>query len=139
MTHRPGASISEQDLMRYLDGELPPSERARVEAALDASPDLREKLGTFRSIRSDLHELSFPPAEPKHSVWNRVALRVSESPARRFIGVGVVLWVVYGAFELATGKVDAWTHIAVAGFGIGALILFALVIRDRFRTWFDDG
>jgi anti-sigma factor RsiW len=131
--------VSEQDLMRYLDGELPPAERARVEAALDASPQLRGELDTFRSLRAGFHDLTFPPAGPERSVWDRVAARVFRSSARMFIGIGVALWLGYAAYELSMGRIDAWTRVTVGGLAIGVLVLFALVIRDRYRPWSDDG
>lgn len=130
--------VSEQDLMRYLDGELPPDERARVDTALDASPELRRQLETFRSLRAGFHDLTFPPAGPDRSVWDRVAVRVFRSSARMFIGIGVGFWLAYAAYELSTGRSDAWTRVAVGGMAIAVLVLFALVIRDRYRTWSDD-
>lgn len=130
--------VSDQDLMRYLDGELPPAERVRIEAALAESGELREQLETFRSLRAGFHDLTFSPGGPDRSVWDRVAARVFRSSARLFIAIGVGLWLAYAAYELSTGRIDAWTRVTVGGLAIGVLVLFALVIRDRYRTWSDD-
>lgn len=128
--------VSTQDLMRYLDGELPPDDQRRVEAALDASSELREQLHTFRSLRAGFHDLTFPAREER-SVWDKVAVRILRSRARWFVGVGVAMWLLYAAVVVRQGAVDAWTRVTVAGLAIGVLILFALVIRDRYQSWAD--
>lgn len=128
--------VSTQDLMRYLDGELPPDDQRRVEAALDASSELREQLHTFRSLRAGFHDLTFPAREER-SVWDKVAVRILRSRARWFVGVGVAIWLLYAAVVVRQGAVDAWTRVTVAGLAIGVLILFALVIRDRYQSWAD--
>ena len=128
--------VSSQDLMRYLDGELPPGEQRRVEATLEASPELREQLQAFRSLRAGFHDLTFPEREER-SVWDRVAVRILRSRARWFAGVGVAVWLLYAAVVVSQGSVDAWTRVTVAGIAIGVLILFALVIRDRYQSWAD--
>lgn len=128
--------VSTQDLMRYLDGELPPDAQRRVEAALDASAELREQLRTFRSLRAGFHDLTFPEREDR-SVWDRVAARILRSRARWFVGVGTIVWLIYSSVVVGQGAVDAWTRVTVAGIAIGVLILFALVIRDRYRSWTD--
>ncbi len=128
--------VSTQDLMRYLDGELPPDEQRRVEAALDASSELRAQFQTFRSLRAGFHDLTFPAREER-SVWDKVAVRILRSRARWFVGVGVAIWLLYAAVVVRQGAVDAWTRVTVAGIAIGVLILFALVIRDRYQSWAD--
>jgi anti-sigma factor RsiW len=129
--------VSTQDLMRYLDGELPPTEQRRVEVALEVSPELREQLRAFRSLRAGLHDLTFPDRDDR-SVWDRVAVRIVRSRARWFVVAGAALWLVYAFVVLSQGSVDAWTRVTVAGIAIGVLVLFALVIRDRYRSWADD-
>ena len=136
MTAHP--SVSTQDLMRYLDGELPPAEHRRVEAALEDSPELRAQLDAFRSLRAGFHDLTFPEREER-SVWDRVAARILRSRARWFLVSGVVAWLAYAAWVLVEAPVDAWTRVTVAGVAIGVLVLFALVIRDRYRSWADRG
>ena len=129
--------VSTHDLMRYLDGELPPNEQRRVEVALEASTELREQLRAFRSLRAGLHDLTFPDRDDR-SVWDRVAVRIVRSRARWFLAAGIALWLVYAFVVLSQGSVDAWTRVTVAGIAIGVLVLFALVIRDRYRSWADD-
>ena len=42
--------ISSDDLMRYLDGELSPDERARVDAQLQRSTELQREVAIFRAL-----------------------------------------------------------------------------------------
>jgi anti-sigma factor RsiW len=48
--------VTETDLHSYLDGELPPAERARVEGLLADDPQAAERLGQYRNLFELLHE-----------------------------------------------------------------------------------
>lgn len=48
-------TISEETLMAYADGELEPEQRAQVEAALAADPDLAKRVDQHRALRTKLH------------------------------------------------------------------------------------
>jgi anti-sigma factor RsiW len=124
--------------MRYLDGELPPDERRRVEDAVSGSEELRRQLEAFRALRTDLHGLRFAESSCEGTVWHRVAAQVTRPAGRTFALVGLVAWLAYAAWALSSGTPDPWDRIAVAGVSIGVLVLLAAVIRDRFRSWSDD-
>lgn len=130
--------ISSQDLMRYLDGELAPPERLRIEVALEESAELRDQLRSYQALRADFHHLSFQDPSSDRSVWDHVRSQVVRSPARRFIGVGVVAWLAYTARVSSQGVADPWERITISGVAIGVLVLFSLVIRERFRSWSED-
>ena len=51
-------------LNAYLEDDLPPRQRARVEAALEASPELRQELAELRGIVDLLRGLPRPEAPP---------------------------------------------------------------------------
>lgn len=129
--------VNSQDLMRYLDGELTPDERLRVEDALAESATLREELATFRSLRSGFHELTFVEASAENSIWHRVAAHVARPAGRVFAMLGAAAWVAYGIYVIAIGAHDPWARLGVAAVAIGILVLFAAVIRDRYRSWSD--
>lgn len=129
----PGRPVSEQDLMRYLDGELAPEERARIDRALEQSGDLRAQLEVFRSLRAGLHDLPLSPLPAHASVWDGVAPKLTGRGSRAFVLAGVAGWLAYGGWLWASGAPDRWERLGVAGVAIGVLVLFALVIRDRFR------
>jgi anti-sigma factor RsiW len=130
--------ISPQDLMRYLDGELPPDERARVERALSASTEMQRELAIFRSLKADFQELTFPNAPPHGSVWNRVHARVTRPVGWMLVSAGVAAWMIYGAWLFATSPADPWAKLATAAVAIGVLLLFATVIWERWLEWDKD-
>lgn len=131
-------SVSTQDLMRYLDGELPPDERERVDRALAGSEELRKQLEIFRSLRADFHRLTFTGGSDEGTVWHRVAAHVARPAGRTFMLAGLVAWVAYAVWLFASGTPEPWDRLAVAGASIAVLTLLALVIREGLRSWPDD-
>lgn len=130
--------VNSQDLMRYLDGELGPEERIRIEEALAESSELQKELEAFRSLRAGFHELTF--LDPKHqrSVWHRVAAHIAGPSGKVFVLGGVAAWLAYAIYVFTVAAHDPWERLGVAAVAIGVLALFAAVIRDRYRTWSDD-
>lgn len=130
--------ISSEDLMRYLDGEMSPEERARVDAELERSTELQRELAMFRAMKADFQELSFHPAEYRESVWDRVNDRVTRPIGWILVAVGTAVWMTYGAYLFATSPTDPWEKLATGAIAIGILMLLASVIWDRYREWQSD-
>ncbi len=74
MSETPG--ISDETLMAYADGELPPAEHAAVAARLEDDPDLRERLECFSFTRG-----------PVAKVYEELLL--SPLPARLLTAAGI--------------------------------------------------
>lgn len=125
--------ISPDDLMRYLDGEMPPAERARTEAELARSTELQRELALFESLKTDIQGLSFHPATYRTSVWDRVNARVNRPIGWIFLVAGVAIWLGYGSYVFATSSVSPWEKLGTAAVSIGILMLLASVIWDRLR------
>ena len=66
-------SITTQDLMRYVDGELAPDQRRRVEEVLAASTELQRQVTIFRSLKAGVQDLSLPGTTRGRSIWDRVS------------------------------------------------------------------
>jgi anti-sigma factor RsiW len=130
--------ISSEDLMRYLDGELSPEERIRVEAALETSTELQREVAIYRALKSDFQELSFHPATYRKSVWDRVNTRVTRPIGWLLVMAGVAVWMTYGVYVFATSPVDPWEKLATGAVAIGILMLLASVIWERYREWDKD-
>jgi len=130
--------VSSDDLMRYLDGEMPPEERAQVDAELAASTELRRELAMFRALKSDFQQLSFHPAEYRESVWDRVSERVTRPIGWILVAMGATAWMSYGAYVMATAPTDPWEKLATGAVAIGILMLLASVIWERYREWQND-
>ena len=130
--------ISSEDLMRYLDGELAPDERARVDAELGRSTELQREMAIFRALKSDFQELSFHPATYRTSVWDEVNVQVARPVGWMLVIAGVALWMTYGAYVFATTPSDPWEKMATGAISIGILTLLATVIWERIREWNTD-
>lgn len=130
--------VSTDDLMRYLDGELGPEERARVEAELERSTELQREVAIFRALKSDFQELTFHPAAHRRSVWDEVNVRVTRPLGWVFLTVGAAIWGAYGVYVFATSPADPWEKLATGAIAIGVLMLLASVILERYREAASD-
>lgn len=130
-------SISNEELMRYLDDELDPRGRARVEAALAASTELQRELAIFRSMQSDLAGLP-DPGRPGPSVWSAVNRRLTRPVGWILMVGGFVLWAGYGAWVFATSPANPIEKLALGALAVGFLILLGATIFDRLREWKTD-
>jgi len=77
----------ERLLSRYLDGELSPRQRARIESILAARPEYRERLEQWRSLGAQLRHPAPPGGPTPESAWAGVqrAIRLSKpEPAPTF-------------------------------------------------------
>lgn len=98
--------MSHDLLSAYLDDELSPAERARVEADLVSSPELRRELAELDATRSLLRAL--PPVSPLRPLQTG---RAVPPPSRRV-----------GRFGLAVGAVAAvWLVVLTIGVSLGSL------------------
>ena len=130
--------VTQDDLMRYLDGELTPEERMRVEAGLSGSTELQREIAIYRAIKADFQELSFHPAGRYTSVWDRVNARVTRPIGWLLVVAGTLAWMSYGVYVFATSPSDPWEKLATGAIAIGILILFASVIWERYQEWLRD-
>ena len=134
MSHR----ISSDDLMRYLDGELAPDDRARVDAALANSTELQREVAIFRALKSDFRELSFHPATHHTSVWDQVNAHVTRPIGWVLVIAGAVVWLTYGVYVFASSPADPWEKLATGAVAIGILTLLTSVVWERYREWDTD-
>ena len=130
--------IQPEDLMRYLDGEMPADERRALEAAVERSTELRRELAIFQAMQRDFQGLSFAPVTPSRSVWGTVNRRVTRPVGWILLVSGVALWLAYAAYLFVRSQVNPWEKIAIAAIVIGFVLLLATVIADRYREWKSD-
>lgn len=124
--------------MRYLDGEMTPEERARTEAELAGSTELRRELTLFQSLKTDVQTLSFHPATHRTSVWDQVNAHLNRPVGWLLLLSGVAIWMAYGAYVFATSTVSPWEKLGTGAIAIGILMLLASVIWERLREWETD-
>jgi anti-sigma factor RsiW len=124
--------------MRFIDGELPPDERARVEAEVTASTELARELAIFKSLKSGFQDLSFQAGGYHHSVWDSVNRNLTRPVGWILVVVGAAAWVAYGVWVFTQSPVDPWEKLAVGAVVIGMILLLASVIWERYRDWLTD-
>ena len=125
-------------LMRYLDGELSPGERARVEALLATDTEVQRDLLVYRHIHQDLSELRLHAGGGRRSVWERVHLRLTRPIGWILFCTGVAAWLLYGAWVYFSSAVPTWEKAMSSALVIGILLVFASVIHERYREWLTD-
>ena len=101
--------ITHDELMRYLDGELPPERARAVEEAVERSTELRRELTIFRRMKTDLKEMG-AAMEPERTIW-----------------------VAYGAYAYLTGADALWAKLATSAIVVGLAMLLGSALVDRWR------
>ena len=129
--------ISHETLMRYLDGEVPPDERARVEAALADSTELQRDVAVFGSMKQDLQSMAFS-LSTDDSVWGAVHRRLTRPLGWLLVMAGFSVWVAYGSYLYLMSAIDPWEKLATSAIGMGIMLLFGSVIYERYREWLTD-
>lgn len=127
-----------EQLMRYLDGELSPEERRRVEAAIGTSTELQRELAIFGSMKEGLAGLSFQPPPRGTGLWDRVHRRVSRPVGWILLIAGCAVWAGYGAYVFYTAPGDLLEKLSTGAVVIGILLLLASVIQEQYRDWLED-
>ena len=129
--------VSQESLMRYLDGEAAPEEHAHIAAVVAASTELQRDLAVLRTMKSDLQTMSFGLANDK-SVWGAVHRRITRPLGWILLSVGLLTWMVYGSYLYVVSAIDLWEKLATSAIGLGILFLFGTVIYERHKEWLTD-
>ncbi len=129
--------VSHESLMRYLDGEAAPEERARIDAAVSESTELQRDLAVFRTMKSDLQAMTFGLANDQ-SVWGAVHRRITRPLGWLLLSAGLLTWILYGSYLYVVSAIDAWEKFATSAIGLGILFLLGTVIYERRKEWQTD-
>jgi hypothetical protein len=132
------APVTTEDLMAYLDGELSPEVRARVEAGLRTSTELQRELAMYTAMKNDIQNLRFQTGGPHGSVWDQVNTKLNRPIGWVLVIVGLIVWMTYGTWVFATSSVSPWEKLGTGAVAIGMLMLLASVIWERIRELESD-
>lgn len=124
--------IGHDELMRYLDGELPPDRARAVEEAVERDTELKRELGVFRAMKADLSEIG-ARMDTKSTVWDDVNRRLTRPLGWVLFLVGAVVVVAYGAYAYLTGADALWEKLAVSAIVVGLAMLLVSTLIDRYR------
>ena len=130
--------VTHEQLMRYLDGEVGPEERGRIEASVETSTELRRELAVYRAMKDDLQTLKLNEGGPNGSVWNAVNRHLARPFGWVLFVVGTLVWAAYGVYVYLASPSFLWQKMATGAIGIGILVLLASVIWERYRSWLTD-
>lgn len=136
--------IERETLMRYLDEELPPEERERVEEHLSGCTECRREVEMFRRMKRDLAELPGRPDPSRRggrresSVWDAVSRRLARPLGWLLLVAGVVLWGGWAAWVFVTSDAAAFEKLFTGALVIGLALLLVSVGWERYREWQHD-
>jgi len=130
--------VTPDELMRYLDGESPPEERARIDKELETSTELQREVAVYRNMKNDMQDLHFSPAQQGTSVWDKVNAGVNRPVGWTLLAVGLTTWLTYGTWVFATSAVSVWEKLGTGAIAIGVLMLLTSVIWERLRDMQTD-
>ena len=124
--------ITHDELMRYLDGELPPERERAVEEAVERSTELRRELVIFRRMKADLNELG-AAMEPEGTVWDEVNRRLTRPVGWVLFLVGAVIWAAYVVYTYLSGGDALWMKLSTSAIVVGLAMLLLSALADRWR------
>jgi hypothetical protein len=124
--------VSHDDLMRFLDDELPPDRRAAVAGHLEACTECNREFVVFRTMKGELATmLNIEPGAP--SLWNRVNRQIMLPAAWVLFVAGAVALSVWGAWTYIMSPEDFWEKLFVGAVVVGLALLLVSAIGDRLR------
>ncbi len=129
--------VTNEELMRYLDSEVGPEERNRIERSVESSTELRRELAVYRAMKDDLQTLKLNGGS-NGSIWNAVNRNLTRPVGWVLLIVGSLVWAAYGIYLYLNSEAFLWEKLATSGVGIGILLLLASVIWERYRVWLTD-
>jgi hypothetical protein len=124
--------------MRYLDAEVEPQERSRIEGVLASSTELRRELAVFRAMKDDLQTMRLAEGQGDGSIWYGVNRQLARPLGWVLVIVGSLLWAAYGLYLFVTSSAFLLEKLATGAITIGILLLLATVIWERYREWLSD-
>jgi anti-sigma factor RsiW len=124
--------ITHEELMRYIDGELPPERAAEVAVALTTDTELRREYEIFRRMKVDLGEMG-NAMTTRATVWDAVNRRLTRPAGWILFLAGLGVWAAYAVYAFITGPEAVWEKLAIGALVIGLGMLFLSVAIDRLR------
>jgi anti-sigma factor RsiW len=129
--------ITHDELMRYLDGELPPERAREVEAELETDMELRREYMIFSRMKADLAGMG-EDMETHRTAWTAVNRRLTRPAGWVLFLVGLAVWVGYAVYAFVTGPEALWEKLAVSAVVVGLLMLLVSVAVERLADLRND-
>ncbi len=125
-------------LTGYIDEELTPEDRARLEKHLTGCEACRGELAALTGLKEELAMMDFvePTDVELDAYWAGVYNRLERRLGWILLSVGAVALIAYGAFELVEKFVRDPSVALILKVGVlagilGLVILFVSILRER--------
>jgi anti-sigma factor RsiW len=122
----------------YVDGELTPEERARVEEHVGSCSGCAQELADQRALKEELDTMIFsePSDAELNRYWQSVYNRLERGVAWLLFTIGAAVVACYGAFRLIEKtvldpNVALIFKLGVCALGLGTVVLFVSLLRER--------
>ncbi len=128
-------------MMEALDGEISTSDRAELDAILEAHLEIRKEYQMMSRVKQVTGTMAYaePPAEVWDGYWTSVYNNFERGVGWILLSVGTVIVSTYGVWkwvEAVWGNsgVPLLIRLAILGIAAGLLVLAASVIREKLFT-----
>ena len=125
-------------MMGYLDDELEPDLRSKVEAHLADCPDCRKELEQFRRMKEELNMVKFkePSDAELERYWNNIYNRLERGLGWITLSLGAIILLSYGGFKLVEEvvkdpEIGLLIKVGVLALVFGTVVLFVSLLRER--------
>jgi predicted anti-sigma-YlaC factor YlaD len=122
----------------YLDGELSPEDRARVEDHVAACDECARELDGQRALKEELDTMMFcePSDAELERYWQSVYNRLERGIGWLMFTIGAAVVACYGAFCLVERtvldpNVALVFKLGIVALGLGIVVLFVSLLRER--------
>ena len=122
----------------YLDGELSPQQRDRLDSHLAGCDSCRRELAELTELKENLAMIGFkePSDVEMQRYWRSVYNRLERGLGWILLSIGAIVLLCYGAFKLIEAlikdpNVVLGLKIGVVALAFGAAILFVSLLRER--------
>ena len=128
-------------MMEALDGEISTSDRAELDAILEAHLEVRKEYQMMSRVKQVTGTMAYaePPAEVWDGYWTSVYNNFERGVGWILLSVGTVIVSTYGVWkwvEAVWGNSGAplLIRLAILGIAAGLLVLAASVVREKLFT-----
>ena len=122
--------ITHEELMRYLDGELPAEQARAVELEMEQSTELRREYLLYSRMKSDLGSLG-EHMKSTSDVWSPVSRAIARPLGWILFVVGSGIWTAYAVYAYLTSAEAMWEKLATGAVVVGLAMLLLSALLDR--------